>query len=135
MAHMVKAFQHKLLHYAPSCIFGICANAGDETDGVHGTIYIHLQRINRYLRYKVIMIKTAYNIGAFQYRELGLLYFFILPTALIQFLLCYLKSVAQKRVILLQIIRGKITYFVFAALRHKNPFLYNNIIIFAQSRN
>ena len=58
---MVKAFQHKLLHYAPSCIFGICANAGDETDGVHGTIYIHLQRINRYLRNKVIMVKAAYN--------------------------------------------------------------------------
>lgn len=83
LAHMVEAFQHKLLHYALACIFGICTNNGDKTDGVYGVIYIHLKRINRYLRHKVIMVKTAYNIGAFQYRKFGLLYFFILPPALV----------------------------------------------------
>ena len=73
---------HQPLHDAAAGILRIRAHSGNKADGIHHAVDVHLQRIDRDLRYQIVSVEAAQHVRTLQHRELGLLDFIILPAAL-----------------------------------------------------
>ena len=110
---MLEAFVHYPLHYATSGVFGIGADARDKADGIDCAVDVHFQRVHCYLRHKLVTVKAPEHVRSLDYREFRLLYLVILPAALGKLLFGYLKGVAEEGVVLLKVVRFKISYIVF----------------------
>ena len=107
---MAQGLKHQPLHDAPAGVFRIGAHAGDKADGIHRTVNIGLQGIDRHLGDQGFSVEAAQHVRALQHGKFGLLDFVVLPAGVHQFLFGYLEGVSQKRVILLQILGGQGAY-------------------------
>ena len=97
--------------------------ARHEADRVDRVVDVHLQRVGRKLRDEHVLVEAAQHVRALQHGELRLLDLVVPPARFRQLLLRHLKGVAQKRVVLFQVIRRQVTDSVFALVR----FLLHNL--------
>ena len=81
LTHMLEALMHQPLHDAAAGVFRIGADAGDKADGIDCAVDVHLQRIDRDLRYQIVSVEAAQHVRTLQHRELRLLDLVILPAA------------------------------------------------------
>ena len=102
--HMFQTLIHQFFHNALPGIFRICTNTRNKSNGKYLPVYIHFQWIYGKLGNQGIPIKTSQHIRTLQYRELRLFDLFIFPSGCRQFILRYLKGIAQQRVVLIQIL-------------------------------
>ena len=89
---------------------------------VNGVIDVHLQRVDRELGDKVFSVKAAQHVRALQHGELGLLDLVVLPSGGGELIFRDLKGIAQKGVVLVQIIGLQITIcIIFGRIHAKLP--------------
>ena len=103
-AHFRQTALHEFRHQSHTGIFRIGRHARDESDGVHGGMDVHFQRIDRELRNEGLAVETAPDVGAFQNREFRLLDVVFFPSVILKVLFRDLEGVTQQGVVLVQIV-------------------------------
>ena len=122
LVHLGQPLDHQPLHDAVAGVLRVGAYAGDEAHMVHGVVDVHLQRVDCELGHQTVPIEAAQHVGTFQHRELGLLDLIVLPAGGGQLFFRDLEGIAQKRVVLVQIIGLQITIcIIFGRIHAKLP--------------
>ena len=107
-AHVRQTLEHQLFHDAAPCKLRVGAYGCDKGDRIRCPVNVHFQRISCKLRYEIFTGEASHDIGALQYRELGLLDLIVLPAGLKKLLLRDLECIAKQRILLIQIVRCQI---------------------------
>ena len=117
LAHALQALAHEPTHDALPRVLGVRADARDESHLVDGLIDVHLERVDRELRDKLVAVVAPQDVGALDDGELGLLDGVVAPAVGHELLLRHLEGVAQKRVVLVEVVHCEVADGVGKGLR------------------
>ena len=121
--HIFQGLLQKLMHQSHVGIFRISSYAGQSPHRVGFSKNPRLHGINRHLGYKGVAVEPSDHIGLFHGREFGPDDLPLLPSDGTQLLLCHLKHIPEKCVVLFHIFAAYCFYFQILFIHSKLPLI------------